>query len=253
MQNTDVHIYIPRVELSHTEEYIRNALAYDLSVERVEFFPRTNEKGHKYNGAVVIVNEWTETEIVYKTRCETTSSKLYLTIKDGKEYKFTHWPNKYWILTKHMMATKAEATKADAPKAEAPKAEATKAEATKEEDATKEEENKKVNENTHVYIVRAEHHHNEEYIKRAFSEIAVISQMTFVPKKNEKGQTYNGVVLLIREWINKTNGMLDTLNEGKEYRHNHCAKYHWLMTRHQIDWVPPAEEAIAGKVETSDV
>jgi hypothetical protein len=98
-----------------------------------------------------------------------------------------------------------------------------------------------------------EHHHNEEYIKRAFSEIAVISQMTFVPKKNEKGQTYNGVVLLIREWINKTNGMLDTLNEGKEYRHNHCAKYHWLMTRHQIDWVPPAEEAIAGKTETTDV
>ena len=243
MQNANkVHIYIPRVELSHTEEYIRNALAYDLSVERVEFFPRTNEKGHKYNGAVVIVNEWTETVIVYKTRCETTSSKLYLTIKDGKEYKFTHWPNKYWILTKHTEAVKAEATKADA----------TKADATKEEE---EEENKKVNENTHVYIVRAEHHHNEEYIKRAFSEIAVISQMTFVPKKNEKGQTYNGVVLLIREWINKTNGMLDTLNESKEYRHNHCAKYHWLMTRHQIDWVPPTEEAIAGKVEieTTDV
>jgi len=239
MQNTDVHIYIPRVELSHTEEYIRNALAYDLSVERVEFFPRTNEKGHKYNGAVVIVNEWTETEIVYKTRCETTSSKLYLTIKDGKEYKFTHWPNKYWILTKHMMATKAEATKAeDAPKAE---------------NATKEEENKKVKENTHVYIVRAEHNHNEEYIMKAFNEIAIISQITFVPKKNDKGQTYNGVVLLIREWINKTNGMLDTLNEGKEYRHKHCAKYHWLMTRHQIDWVPPAEEAIAGKVETTDV
>ena len=237
MQNTDVHIYIPRVELNHTEEYIRNALAYELSVERVEFFPRTNEKGHKYNGAVVIVNEWTEKEIVYKTRCEKTSSKLYLTIKDGKEYKFTHWPNKYWILTKHTMATKEE--------------EATKAEATKAE-ATKEEENKKVNENTHVYIVRAENHHNEEYIKRAFSEIAVISQMTFVPKKNEKGQTYNGVVLLIREWINKTNGMLDTLNEGKEYRHNHCSKYHWLMTRHQIDWTPPAEEAIAGKTETTE-
>lgn len=244
MQNTDVHIYIPRVELSHTEEYIRNALAYDLSVERVEFFPRTNEKGHKYNGAVVIVNEWTETEIVYKTRCETTSSKLYLTIKDGKEYKFTHWPNKYWILTKHMMATKAEAEAEEAPKTE---------EDVTKTDAPKEEENKKVKENTHVYIVRAEHHHNEEYIKRAFSEIAVISQMTFVPKKNEKGQTYNGVVLLIREWINKTNGMLDTLNKGKEYRHNHCAKYHWLMTRHQIDWVPPAEEAIAGKVETTDV
>jgi hypothetical protein len=268
MQNANkVHIYIPRVELSHTEEYIRNALAYDLSVERVEFFPRTNEKGHKYNGAVVIVNEWTETVIVYKTRCETTSSKLYLTIKDGKEYKFTHWPNKYWILTKHTEAVKADATKAEATKAEATKADATKADATKADatkaDATKaeatkeeeEEENKKVNENTHVYIVRAEHHHNEEYIKRAFSEIAVISQMTFVPKKNEKGQTYNGVVLLIREWINKTNGMLDTLNESKEYRHNHCAKYHWLMTRHQIDWVPPTEEAIAGKVEieTTDV
>jgi hypothetical protein len=103
-----------------------------------------------------------------------------------------------------------------------------------------------------VYIVRAENHHNEEYIRKAFSDIAIISQMTFVPKKNEKGQTYNGVVLLIREWINKTNGMLEALNESKEYRHNHSSKYHWLMTRHLIEGPPTTEESIIEGLPTTE-
>jgi hypothetical protein len=234
-QNNDLHIYIPRVESYHTEEYIRNALAYELIIDRIDFFPRQNEKGQKYNGALIFVKEWYGALFIDGKKCEMGKySKLYLTLQNGQEYKFNHSPKYFWVLTKHTIAPEAKS-------------------------ALTEEEEQKINENTHVYIVRAEHNHNEEYIMKAFNEIAIISQITFVPKKNEKGQTYNGVVLLIREWINKTNGMLDTLNEGKEYRHNHSPKYHWLMTRHRIDWTPESlvdkimEETIDKIIETGDV
>ena len=43
MKNSNIHIYIPRVELTHDEQYIRKALGYELTVERIEFIPRTNE------------------------------------------------------------------------------------------------------------------------------------------------------------------------------------------------------------------
>lgn len=210
----EIHIYIPRVEIHHTEEYIRKTLADNMVIDRIEFTPRQNERGQKYNGAVIIVTQWLS---LYESAPSPEYNEIFQSLAAGREYKYNHNPRYHWVFTRYITKTeeKAEPT---------------------------EEEQEQIKENTHVYIVRAENHHNEEYIRKAFSDIAIISQMTFVPKKNEKGQTYNGVVLLIREWINKTNGMLEALNESKEYRHNHSSKYHWLMTRHLIEGPPTVVE-----------
>jgi hypothetical protein len=210
----EIHIYIPRVEIHHTEEYIRKTLADNMVIDRIEFTPRQNERGQKYNGAVIIVTQWLS---LYESAPSPEYNEIFQSLAAGREYKYNHNARYHWVLTRYIIKTEA-------------KAEPT------------EEEEELIKENTHVYIVRAENHHNEEYIRKAFNDIAIISQMTFVPKKNEKGQTYNGVVLLIREWINKTNGMLEALNESKEYRHNHSPKYHWLMTRHLIEGPPAAED-----------
>jgi hypothetical protein len=210
----EIHIYIPRVEIHHTEEYIRTTLADNMVIDRIEFTPRQNEKGQKYNGAVIIVKQWLS---LYATAPSPEYNEIFQTLVAGREYKYNHNPRYHWVLTRYITKTE-------------------------EKSEPTEEEQEQIKENTHVYIVRAENHHNEEYIRKAFCDIAVISQMTFIPKKNEKGQTYNGVVLLIREWINKTSGMLEALNESKEYRHNHSSKYHWLMTRHLIEGPPEVEE-----------
>ena len=212
----DIHIYIPRVEIHHTEEYIRKTLADNMVIDRIEFTPRQNERGQKYNGAVIIVTQWLS---LYESAPSPEYNEIFQSLAAGREYKYNHNPRYHWVFTRYI--TKIEE-----------KAEPT------------EEEQEQIKENTHVYIVRAENHHNEEYIRKAFSDIAIISQMTFVPKKNEKGQTYNGVVLLIREWINKTSGMLEALNESKEYRYNHSSKYHWLMTRHLIEGPPTVVEGL---------
>ena len=210
----EIHIYIPRVEIHHTEEYIRKTLADNMVIDRIEFTPRQNERGQKYNGAVIIVTQWLS---LYESAPSPEYNEIFQSLAAGREYKYNHNPRYHWVFTRYITKTeeKAEPT---------------------------EEEQEQIKENTHVYIVRAENHHNEEYIRKAFSDIAIISQITFVPKKNEKGQTYNGVVLLIREWINKTSGMLEALNESKEYRYNHSSKYHWLMTRHLIEGPPTVVE-----------
>ena len=220
----EIHIYIPRVEIHHTEEYIRKTLADNMVIDRIEFTPRQNERGQKYNGAVIIVTQWLS---LYESAPSPEYNEIFQSLAAGREYKYNHNPRYHWVFTRYITKTeeKAEPT---------------------------EEEQEQIKENTHVYIVRAENHHNEEYIRKAFSDIAIISQMTFVPKKNEKGQTYNGVVLLIREWINKTNGMLEALNESKEYRHNHSSKYHWLMTRHLIEGPPTTEESIIEGLPTTE-
>jgi hypothetical protein len=221
----EIHIYIPRVEIHHTEEYIRKTLADNMIIDRIEFTPRQNERGQKYNGAVIIVTQWLS---LYESAQSPEYNEIFQSLAAGREYKYNHNARYHWVLTRYIIKTEA-------------KAEPT------------EEEEEQIKENTHVYIVRAENHHNEEYIRKAFNDIAIISQMTFVPKKNEKGQTYNGVVLLIREWINKTNGMLEALNESKEYRHNHSSKYHWLMTRHLIEGPPAAEDEEATTEEKQAV
>jgi hypothetical protein len=210
----EIHIYIPRVEIHHTEEYIRKTLADNMVIDRIEFTTRQNERGQKYNGAVIIVTQWLS---LYESASSPEYNEIFQSLAAGREYKYNHNARYHWVLTRYIIKTEA-------------KVEPT------------EEEEEQIKENTHVYIVRAENHHNEEYIRKAFCDIAIISQMTFVPKKNEKGQTYNGVVLLIREWINKTSGMLEALNESKEYRYNHSPKYHWLMTRHLIEGPPTTEE-----------
>lgn len=210
----EIHVYIPRVEIHHTEDYIHKTFAEDMVIDRIEFTPRQNERGQKYNGAVIIVSKWLSR---YELAPSPEYNEIFQSLVAGREYKYNHNPRYHWVLTRYITKTedKAEPT---------------------------EEEQEHIKENTHVYIVRAENHHNEEYIRKALCDIAVISKMTFVPKKNEKGQTYNGVVLLIREWINKTSGMLEALNESKEYRYNHSPKYHWLMTRHLIEGPPAAKE-----------
>ena len=201
-------IYIPRAETHHTEAYIRTAFNNVADIESIEFIARENLAGQKYNGAIITIREW----------CEPQYNTTFQALNAGREHKYHHCRKYFWVLTKHVVKVAAASEPT-------------------------EEEQEQINQNIHVYIVRAENYHNEEYIRTAFRDIAIISQMTFVPKKNEKGQTYNGVVLLIREWINKTNGMLETLSESKEYRHQHTSKYHWLMTRHRIEGPPEESES----------
>lgn len=208
MSSKQFKIYIPRAETHHTEAYIRTAFNNVADIESIEFIARENLAGQKYNGAIITIREW----------CEPQYNTTFQALNAGREHKYHHCRKYFWVLTKHVVkvAETSEPT---------------------------EEEQEQINQNIHVYIVRAENYHNEEYIRTAFRDIAIISQMTFVPKKNEKGQTYNGVVLLIRKWINKTNGMLETLSESKEYRHQHTSKYHWLMTRHRIEGPPEESES----------
>ena len=208
MSSNQFKIYIPRAETHHTEAYIRTAFNNVADIESIEFIARENLAGQKYNGAIITIREW----------CEPQYNTTFQALNAGREHKYHHCRKYFWVLTKHVVKVAATSEPT-------------------------EEEQEQINQNIHVYIVRAENYHNEEYIRTAFRDIAIISQMTFVPKKNEKGQTYNGVVLLIREWINKTNGMLETLSESKEYRHQHSPKYHWLMTRHRIEG-PPEESEI---------
>jgi hypothetical protein len=208
MSSNQFKIYIPRVEIHHTEAYIRTSFNNVADIENIEFMSRANQAGHKYNGAIITVREWFEPE--YNT--------TFQALNAGKEHKYHHCRKYFWVLTKHVVRVS--------------------------HTEPKDEDQEQIKQNTHIYIVRAENYHNEEYIKTAFRDIAIISQMTFVPKKNEKGQTYNGVVLLIREWINKTSGMYEALNESKEFRYNHSSKYHWLMTRHLIDGPPKLEETV---------
>ena len=208
MSSNQFKIYIPRAETHHTEAYIRTAFNNVADIESIEFIARENLAGQKYNGAIITIREW----------CEPQYNTTFQALNAGREHKYHHCRKYFWVLTKHVVKVAAASEPT-------------------------EEEQEQINQNIHVYIVRAENYHNEEYIRTAFRDIAIISQMTFVPKKNEKGQTYNGVVLLIREWINKTNGMLETLSESKEYRHQHTSKYHWLMTRHRIEGPPEESES----------
>ena len=208
MSSNQFKIYIPRAETHHTEAYIRTAFNNVADIESIEFIARENLAGQKYNGAIITIREW----------CEPQYNTTFQTLNTGREHKYYHCRKYFWVLTKHVVKVVATSE-------------------------LTEEEQEQINQNIHVYIVRAENYHNEEYIRTAFHDIAIISQMTFVPKKNEKGQTYNGVVLLIREWINKTNGMFETLSESKEYRHQHTSKYHWLMTRHRIEGPPEESES----------
>jgi hypothetical protein len=208
-------MYIPRVENHHAEKYIRAAFRDIADISEIEFISKQNEKGQKYNGAIVLINEWKNNEI-------------YLALSESKEYRYNHCPRYHWVLTRHQVVE--------------PVVEPSIREVVEGEDTN----------NIHIYITRAENHHNEEYIRKAFSKIATISQISFVPKRNEKGQTYNGAVLIVSEWINETSEMYNTLNEGKEYRYNHCAKFYWLMSRHRIEG-PPELEVVSEEVVSEEV
>lgn len=51
-------IYIKRAELFHDQAYITKALAPYGTVSAVEFLPKSNERGQKYNGAIVTFSAW---------------------------------------------------------------------------------------------------------------------------------------------------------------------------------------------------
>ena len=163
MSSNQFKIYIPRAETHHTEAYIRTAFNNVADIESIEFIARENLAGQKYNGAIITIREW----------CEPQYNTTFQALNAGREHKYHHCRKYFWVLTKHVVKVAATSEPT-------------------------EEEQEQINQNIHVYIVRAENYHNEDYIRTAFSDIAIISKMTFVPKKNEKGQTYNGVVLLIR-------------------------------------------------------
>ena len=93
--------------------------------------------------------------------------------------------------------------------------------------------------NTAIYIKRAETHHTEEYIKNAFNRnlYGTVKSVTFVPKTNESGQKYNGVLVTMELWYKSpaVSKLFEAISvqKNKEYKmiHNHQNRY-WIVIKY---------------------
>jgi hypothetical protein len=88
-------LYIKRAELNHDEEYIKNALEIIGDVKSVSFILKTNEKGHKYNGAIVHFNNMNIGPNLYQIveQFET---------NEEKTAKLYHTEYRYWIVNEYI-------------------------------------------------------------------------------------------------------------------------------------------------------
>lgn len=88
-------LYIKRAELKHDEEYITNALEIIGDVKSVSFISKTNEKGHKYNGAIVHFNNMNIGPDLYQIieQFET---------NEEKTAKIYHTEYRYWIVNEYI-------------------------------------------------------------------------------------------------------------------------------------------------------
>jgi hypothetical protein len=96
MSNTSQSLYIKRAETNQTEEYIKNALSNYGIVESLEFIQKSNDKGQKYNGVIVLFKQWNFNNLVENLWKE-------LHANDDANVKIFHGPrnSKFWMVTEY--------------------------------------------------------------------------------------------------------------------------------------------------------
>ena len=86
--------FIKRTELHHTTEYIKNVFSDIGMVEKVDFISKQNDKGQKYNGAIVEC-----TSLSYSPKC----SNILKQLENPQEpfVKLFHNTKYFWLIGKH--------------------------------------------------------------------------------------------------------------------------------------------------------
>ena len=83
-------IFIKRTELHHTEDYIKSILGKYGEISSIEFIPKSNEKGQKYNGALISI------EYNYSNTC-----KEFVENLEKQDLTKIYHNNKYfWLISK---------------------------------------------------------------------------------------------------------------------------------------------------------
>lgn len=85
-------LYIKRAECNHTKDYITRAFANVGVVKDVEFNSKTNERGQKYNGAIVTFEKWHAGQA---TKC------LFEQLATSDDVQFHHNPRYYWVIMQY--------------------------------------------------------------------------------------------------------------------------------------------------------
>lgn len=83
-------IFIKRVELHHTEDYIKSILGKYGDISNIEFIPKSNERGQKYNGALITI------EYNYSNACK----KFLENLEKLDLTKIFHNNKYFWLLSK---------------------------------------------------------------------------------------------------------------------------------------------------------
>jgi hypothetical protein len=96
MSNTSQSLYIKRAETNQTEEYIKQALSNYGIVDSLEFIQKSNDKGQKYNGVIVLFKQWNFNNLV-----EDLWKELHANV--DANVKFYHGPrnSKFWMVTEY--------------------------------------------------------------------------------------------------------------------------------------------------------
>ena len=86
--------FIKRTELHHTTEYIKNVFSDIGIVEKVDFISKQNDKGQKYNGAIVEC-----TTLSYSPKC----TNILKQLENPQEpfVKLFHNTKYFWLIGKH--------------------------------------------------------------------------------------------------------------------------------------------------------
>jgi len=86
--------FIKRTELHHTADYIKNVFSDIGVVEKVDFISKQNDKGQKYNGAIVEC-----TTLTYSPKC----TNILKQLENPQEpfVKLFHNTKYFWLIGKH--------------------------------------------------------------------------------------------------------------------------------------------------------
>jgi hypothetical protein len=92
--NSNISLYIKRVELHHTKEYIIKVFKEYGIIEDVIFISKSNDNGQKYNGATILFKSWQ-----YNTKVKELFQKLKE--KEDSTIKIHHNPKYFWVVSEH--------------------------------------------------------------------------------------------------------------------------------------------------------
>lgn len=94
--------------------------------------------------------------------------------------------------------------------------------------------------NVNIYIKRTELHDTKEYIIQALRDngYGKVSDITFIPKKNEYGQDYNGAIVVMEMWYNtelvkKMFEDFQTLDRMSKVVHNFRPYRYWIVQEYK--------------------